>query len=1547
MGSMARLDSARSLGGEEDRQPSERPLRAHTAHSGAAAEGRVASHGSEAGAEGKSCSVPVRVVARVRPLLPFETVHSSRTCVTVHGGQTLVMGKDRMFNFDSVYGPAAPQDAIYAEWVSPLVDGLFSGYNATVLAYGQTGAGKTFTMGSGDNAGKTPAELGVIPRVMRDIYERLEQLTLERTAGGGCAHEVRVRVSYIEIYNEEVRDLLEPGISKTLAIREKADGSIVVAGAKQVLASTLSEMQSMLDVGSVSRTVAGTLMNNQSSRSHSIFTITVHQRLPSSRAGVPFELVSAKFHLVDLAGSERAKRTGNEGLRLKESVSINAGLLALGNVISALVAISKNKAAGHHSHIPYRQSKLTRMLQDSLGGNSRTVMVACISPSDGSFEETLNTLKYAQRARNITNVAIVNRVEDDVPSAAAVPEVLHVEDEDEGDEQPEQVSAREAALQERVDELQAANAKLQEHAERVDRKAQKMGEANLKILAERDEAQAARDDALSMLHEITGHLQRMSDTRSMRQSLRCSLQNVEQQLRDYQAENQGPPTAAGRPNSKATPEGTARPLTAPPPRRDAGAEGRGESAEVQKLKAMAREAQQELASKTAELRELEALLEDPSASALAKSLSSISDLLHQKHDQKGVGGGVSGHPRTQDDKQSDTRGVIERNLRKIQALETELAAANETRAMQEELVAELRQDLARDEEIFASKTKETRDLQVKLRDTESALAAARVECEQAAAEMQNLRIQMALQSRSLAAPQAAEPAMPARPAPTQAAVAGGDGVDGLTITMKQQAANCALAAMVEDDDGVQMGDELEDSLCPPSSGGHTGVADALRGHAASAAPGTGSVGGAGAFMNEEKRRLIEEKKELELAQDKMTREFHLQQHYAEKRLRELSFTMQLKQELIRELVKTEQSLQAAKEADDERILALEAEIEALHKEQRRDSSATADTSTASRGASRGHSRGGEGREGRDDDRDKNEKVEDHRRARDQLAAKLKEREAQLEALRHQQHENRKLAKDKEASDKRIRLLEAEVGKMQQQAETLKVRQRDDDARFAEEKAAHASKIKQLKAVTDEKIASLEAANAKQREELVGARQALRSTVGSRGGRESEQQARLKKWLESEMDKFLERKAAMEELEDQVRKREQVVREKEELLQDQAKFDLKRRRNVEEMRQSIHGLQTKIDSIAKEEAGGGAGAAGSLEHQKVAAIRERDELERRLASKEETLSEEDRQQLVEVEERLEALDLEMEYKAENIAQLQSLVQQQDARAKEGSQAGGLRGLDALLAAADGRAGAGAAGSSWSLDEDEAKDLLQECLKRVLLLEEVARKRDKEREALEAEAAARKEEATQLQKALERVHLEAQRETAERERRHQRDIQVLLRREGLNNSLDRGVAAREVGAVALQATVAHQTPHAEGGGEQTVLEHKDSSQDEHAEAQRRLEMLQEQVGMLDKDNFYYKQSNSNLKRRLRELSAAGEQVSRPPPGAVAPPLGPPPPPTGPHTHTRSILSLTSQNDERSPGTESPGMRLQCRAPHADTKSCISLPGACTDGTAGSRA
>ncbi|KAK9112692.1 hypothetical protein Scep_020211 [Stephania cephalantha] len=338
---------------------------------------------------------------------------------------TLVQIGAHSFTFDHVYGVSgSPASAMFDECVAPLVDGLFQGYNATVLAYGQTGSGKTYTMGTGYKDG---GQTGIIPQVMNALFRKIETVRHEA--------EFQLHVSFIEILKEEVRDLLEPtSMSKSEAvtpnghvgkvvvpgkppiqIRESSNGVITLAGSTEVGISTLKEMAACLEQGSLSRATGSTNMNNQSSRSHAIFTISLEQmrRLSPAFSGevnpnedMNEEYLCAKLHLVDLAGSERAKRTGSDGLRFKEGVHINKGLLALGNVISALGDEKKRKEG---IHVPYRDSKLTRLLQDSLGGNSRTVMIACISPADINVEETLNTLKYANRARNIQNKPIVNR----------------------------------------------------------------------------------------------------------------------------------------------------------------------------------------------------------------------------------------------------------------------------------------------------------------------------------------------------------------------------------------------------------------------------------------------------------------------------------------------------------------------------------------------------------------------------------------------------------------------------------------------------------------------------------------------------------------------------------------------------------------------------------------------------------------------------------------------------------------------------------------------------------------------------------------------------------------------------------------------------------------------------------------------------------------------------------------------------------------------------------------------------------------------------------
>ncbi|XWS25577.1 hypothetical protein CRYUN_Cryun27aG0080200 [Craigia yunnanensis] len=374
----------------------------------------------EAAAASEDCCVKVAV--HVRPLIGDEKLQGCKDCITVIPGKPQVQIGTHSFTFDHVYGSTgSPSSSMFEECVVPLVDGLFQGYNATVLAYGQTGSGKTFTMGTGFKDG---CQTGIVPLVMKALFSKIESLKHQM--------EFQLHVSFIEILKEEVRDLLDPtSLNKSdtasvntgkvnvpgkppIQIRESSNGVITLAGSTEVSVSTLKEMAACLEQGSSSRATGSTNMNNQSSRSHAIFTITLEQMLklnPVSGDGNPNDIMSeeylcAKLHLVDLAGSERAKRTGSDGMRFKEGVHINKGLLALGNVISALGDEKKRKEG---VHVPYRDSKLTRLLQDSLGGNSRTVMIACISPADINAEETLNTLKYANRARNIQNKPVVNR----------------------------------------------------------------------------------------------------------------------------------------------------------------------------------------------------------------------------------------------------------------------------------------------------------------------------------------------------------------------------------------------------------------------------------------------------------------------------------------------------------------------------------------------------------------------------------------------------------------------------------------------------------------------------------------------------------------------------------------------------------------------------------------------------------------------------------------------------------------------------------------------------------------------------------------------------------------------------------------------------------------------------------------------------------------------------------------------------------------------------------------------------------------------------------
>ncbi|XP_041794219.1 kinesin-like protein KIF21A isoform X2 [Chelmon rostratus] len=367
----------------------------------------------------------VRVALRIRPQLAREKIEGCHICTYVMPGEPqVILGKDKAFTYDYMFDMDSQQDAIYTTCTEKLIEGCFEGYNATIFAYGQTGSGKTYTMGTGFDVNIPDEELGIIPRAVHHLFKGIEERRQAAQEQGRPVPEFKINAQFLELYNEEVLDLFDSTRDMKqkshIKIHEDATGGIYTVGVTTRTVSSEAEMMQCLKLGALSRTTASTQMNVQSSRSHAIFTIHLCQvrvcasdnqetetdnRVSNGNSEMDeYETLTAKFHFVDLAGSERLKRTGATGDRAKEGISINCGLLALGNVISALG--DRGKRA---SHVPYRDSKLTRLLQDSLGGNSQTVMIACISPSDRDFMETLNTLKYANRARNIKNKVMVNQ----------------------------------------------------------------------------------------------------------------------------------------------------------------------------------------------------------------------------------------------------------------------------------------------------------------------------------------------------------------------------------------------------------------------------------------------------------------------------------------------------------------------------------------------------------------------------------------------------------------------------------------------------------------------------------------------------------------------------------------------------------------------------------------------------------------------------------------------------------------------------------------------------------------------------------------------------------------------------------------------------------------------------------------------------------------------------------------------------------------------------------------------------------------------------------
>ncbi|XP_049875980.1 kinesin-like protein unc-104 isoform X10 [Pectinophora gossypiella] len=355
----------------------------------------------------------VKVAVRVRPFNSREISRECKCIIEMSGNTTVIVNpkappgsKDsaKSFNFDFSYWSHNPSDPefssqvmVYKDIGEEMLQHAFDGYNICIFAYGQTGAGKSYTMmGRGEDC-----QEGIIPQICKDLFRRIRQTTSEDL-------KYSVEVSYMEIYCERVRDLLNPKNKGNLRVREHPALGPYVEDLSKLAVTSYQDIYDLIDEGNKARTVAATNMNETSSRSHAVFTIFFTQQRHDKTTDLMSEKVS-KISLVDLAGSERADSTGAKGTRLKEGANINKSLTTLGKVISALAEIaSKSKKSKKADFIPYRDSVLTWLLRENLGGNSKTAMIAAISPADINYDETLSTLRYADRAKQIVCKAVVN-----------------------------------------------------------------------------------------------------------------------------------------------------------------------------------------------------------------------------------------------------------------------------------------------------------------------------------------------------------------------------------------------------------------------------------------------------------------------------------------------------------------------------------------------------------------------------------------------------------------------------------------------------------------------------------------------------------------------------------------------------------------------------------------------------------------------------------------------------------------------------------------------------------------------------------------------------------------------------------------------------------------------------------------------------------------------------------------------------------------------------------------------------------------------------------
>ncbi|KAM9764760.1 kinesin-like protein kif7 [Menidia menidia] len=1167
----------------------------------------------------------VQVAVRVRPLLPKELLHCHESCITVDSElQQVTLGHDRRFFCDFLFEETCCQEDVYSVSVQPLIDAFFQGFNATVFAYGQTGSGKTYTIGEANISSFRDEEQGIIPRAVADVFKLLDENDLS---------DFSVRVSYLEVYKEEFKDLLEvETASKDILIREDK-GNIVLCGVKECEVEGLDEVLSLLESGNTARHTGATQMNPNSSRSHTIFTLYIDQRRGSSRlygtaAGSGPQMLSSKFHFVDLAGSERILKTGNTGERLKESIQINSGLLALGNVIGAL---GDPKRKG--SHIPYRDSKITRILKDSLGGNSKTLMIACISPSSSDFDESLNTLNYAMRARNIQNRATVN--------------CKREPDRVEGLEQ--QIKALRRALENR----QRSETRIITRADPNRRP--RLGEGEIsRLQAQSAHYRTCTDTAYRLLRELQGE-----GALSAEQSLR-----VKEWLCSVEEERSGLTTASGP---------------------DSGIENSSTEDSI----------------------------------ALRRGRPSIRNQDSEAVEERWS----NGHEYEKEDSVAHLQAQIQRlekeNTDFLAALEDAMEQykqQSDKLQEQQDLIAELQFQLSAPGTMGMS-------LNLKLRPHTAPMGSLQ-HAQNGGSHRQVSPLGHAGHATDHEGKYYEEQEIPGG-----AEVYYRENEENLSSLNQERCKQVNLTWTKQD---TMLGGIIAGGRVPASQLPEPEQHPCLARKASNSSTG-------------ESLRSFEGVSEWGLLQ-------------AQQKIRELSVTIRMKEELIKELVKTGKDAQALNKQYSHKITALESEAVQARQELQDAQRQLQDLERQEREIS----------------------ATDKTRAQE-CRRKIAAAQSKVQVLSQRQRDTARLANLPVQSERRVSELERSVQSMRQQQEQLQKRLREESQqkrRLETEMQRRTHRVKELEIKNEQQQKILRIKT----EEIAAFQRQRRS--GSNGSVISlEEQQKIeeqKRWLDEEMERVLEQRRGLEDLEGELTKREQILAKKEALLQERSGLETKRLRSSQALSKDLMTLTGRIETLEHElsERNGLLRSSSAQDSQQIrqeisnlrqekdSLLKQRVELDDKLRQGN-LLSPEEERTLFQLDEAIEALDAAIEYKNEAITQ-----RQRQLRASASMLSQWEMNLMAKLS---------------YLSASETRALLCKYFDKVVSLREEERKLQLALTELEMQLDEQQRLVQWLENALDRAQLDTDRRLTQQQKEHERSVQLLLQQ--CREQMDEGLAGRQ--------------------------------------------------------------------------------------------------------------------------------------------------------------